>query len=63
MLKKELWVGKKMGGGGKIEILSTSTSAQNKQKKQNDISKQHSKQAIIQGKLREITKCLLTRFS
>ena len=26
------------------------------------MSKQHSKQAIRQGKLRKITKCLLTRF-
>ena len=35
---------------------------QNEQKK-NDISKQLSKQAIRQAKLREITKCLLTRFT
>ena len=35
---------------------------QNEQKK-NDISKQLSKQAIRQGKMREITKCLLTQFS
>ena len=32
-------------------------------KRKNDMSKQHSKQAIRQGKLRKITKCLLTRFS
>ena len=34
-----------------------------KRTKKNDIGKQLSKQAIRQGKLREITKCLLTRFS
>ena len=57
------------GGGrgvGKIVILSTSTSTQIRNRKtsqKNDISKQHNKQAIRQGKLRKITKCLLTRFS
>ena len=42
------------GGGGKIVILSTSTSTQipkHKTSKENDISKQHSKLAIRQGKL------------
>ena len=34
-----------------------------KRTKKNATSKQLSKQAIRQGKLREITKCLLTRFS
>ena len=34
-----------------------------KRTKKNDISKQLSKQAIRQAKLREITKCLLTRFT
>ena len=68
MLKKELLVGKKKGGGGdKIVILSTSTSTQipnhKTSKNKNDISKQHSKQAITQGKLRKIPKCLLTRFT
>ena len=68
MLKKELWVGKKIGRGGKILILSTSTSTQipnhkTSQKKKDDVSKQHSKQAIRQEKLRKTTKCLLTRFS
>ena len=54
-----------MGGGG-VVTLSTSTSTQirnHKTSKKNDISKQHSKQAIRQGKLRKVTKCLLTRFS
>ena len=56
------------GGGGKIVILSTSTSTQipnhkTSKKKKKDISKQHSKEAIRQGKLRKITNCLLTRFS
>ena len=59
------------GGGDKIVTLSNSTSTQipnqktskNKKTKNNDISKQHSKQAIRQGKLRKITTCLLTRFS
>ena len=56
-------------GGAKIVILSTSTSTQipdhktSKQQQQKDISEQHSKQGIRQGKLRKITKCLLTRFS
>ena len=57
-------------GGGSIEIreiLSTATSTQipnhKTNKKKNDISKQLSKGAIRQGKLREITKCLLTQFS
>ena len=77
VLKRELWVGTKKIGreggveGGKIEILSTSTSTQipnyktsKKEKtKQNDINKQHSKQTIRLGKLRKITECLLTRFS
>ena len=52
--------------GGEVEILSTATSTQfpnHKTNKKNDTSKQLSKQAIRQGKLREITKCLLTRFS
>ena len=62
---KKNWEG---GGGGKIVILSTSTSTKipnhktSKQEKKN-IGKQHSKQAIRQGKLRKIIKCLLTRFS
>ena len=49
VLKKELWAGKKsLGGeGGKIVILSTSTSTQipnhKTSKKKNHISKQHSK--------------------
>ena len=66
VLKKKLWVGKKIGsgggGGGKIVIQSTSTSTRilaTKQAKKNDITNQHSKQ----GKLRKVTKCLLTRFS
>ena len=53
-------------GGGKkeiLEILSTATSTQSPNHKTNrektDISKQLSKQAIRQAKLREITKCLL----
>ena len=43
------------GGGDKKVILSKSTlhkSLTTKQAKKNDISKQHSKQAIRQGKLR-----------
>ena len=60
--------GRKDGGGGegKIVILATSTSTQipnHKTSKKNDMSKQHSKQAIRQGKLRKITTCLLIRFS
>ena len=55
------------GGGGKIVILSTATSPKipnhKTTPKKYGISKQHSKQAIRQGKLRKITKCLLTRFS
>ena len=55
-----------MNEGG-VEILSTATSTQipnpKTNKKKNATSKQLSKQAIRQGKLREITKCLLTRFS
>ena len=60
------------GGSGKLVIQSTSTSIQipnrktsqkKRKKKKEDISKQHSKQAIRQGKFRKITKCLLTRFS
>ena len=58
------------GRGGEIVILSTSTctqipnhkTSQKEKKKKNDISKQRSKQANRQGKLRKITKCLLTRF-
>ena len=65
------------GGGGKIVILSThsllhkslttkqATSKKKKKRKKerkNDVRKQHIKQAIGQGKLRKITKCLLTRF-
>ena len=66
-------------GEGKKVILSNSTSTQipnhktskkkkkkerkKEKKRKNDMSKQHSKQAIRQGKLRKITKCLLTRFS
>ena len=34
-----------------------------KRTKKNDIGKQLSKEAIRQGKLREVTKCLLTQFS
>ena len=65
--------GRKIGsgeGGGEIVILSTSTSTQIPNYKTSPPppgkkvqSKQHSKQAIRQGKLRKITKCLLTRFS
>ena len=44
-----------------IHIMTQSPN--HKTNKKNDISKQLSKQAIRQGKLREITKCLLTRFS
>ena len=55
------------GRGGKIVILPKSTSPQipnNKtSKKKKHINKQHSRQVIRQGKLRKITKCLLTRFS
>ena len=58
---------KREGGRvGKIVILCTSSSTQipnhktNKRKK--DESKQHSKQAIRQGKLGKIAKCVLTRF-
>ena len=47
-----------MGGGGEIDSNSVKTS-----QKKYDMSKKHSKQAIRQGKLRKITKCLLTRFS
>ena len=60
-------VGREGWREGQIVILSTSTSAQipnhKTSKKQNEISKQHSKQTIRQGPLREITKWLLTRFS
>ena len=75
MFKRELRVGTKKGGkigsgegGGEIVILSTSTSTQIPNYKTSPPgkkvqSKQHSKQAIRQGKLRKITKCLLTRFS
>ena len=69
MLNKELWVWTKKkkrereGGAGKIVILSTlSTNHKAGKKKKNDISKQHSKQVIIQGKSRKITQFLLTRF-
>ena len=58
--------GREGGGGVKIVFLShfyTNPLPQNKPKKKNDISQQHSKQAIRQGKLTKITKCLLTRFS
>ena len=44
-------------GGGGVEILSTATSSQipnHKTNKKNDTSKQLSKQAIRQGKLREL---------
>ena len=54
------------GGGGKIVILSTFTSTQipnQKTSQKNDITKQLSKQAIRQGKLRKMKKCLLPRFS
>ena len=55
------------GGGCKIVILSTCASTQipnhKTRKKKQDISKQHSKQVIRQGKLRKTTKCLLIRFS
>ena len=58
--------GVKGRGGGERwieirDILSTATSTQSPNHKTN--KKQLSKQAIRQGKLREITKCLLTRFS
>ena len=64
-------MGKKIGGGGiKIVILSPSTSTEipnhktgETEKKNERQRKQQSKQAIRQGKLRKITKCLLTRFS
>ena len=61
--------GRELTEGGWIEIreiLSTATSTQSSNhntNKKKDISKQLSKQAIRQGKLREITKRLLTRFS
>ena len=49
------------------EILSTATSTQiskhNTNNNKKKALKQLSKEAIGQGKLREITKCLLTRFS
>ena len=55
------------GRGGKIVILSTSTFTQipnhKTSKKKNSMIKQHSKRAIILGKLGKITKCLLTWFS
>ena len=55
------------GGGGKIVIIFTSTSPQipnhKTRKKKHDINKHHTKQAVRQGKLRKITKCLLTWFS
>ena len=54
--KKEAGGG--VGGGGEIDSNSVKTS-----QKKYDMSKKHSKQAIRQGKLRKITKCLLTRFS
>ena len=75
MFKRELQVGTKKAEklgvgreGGEIVILSTSTSTQIPNYKTSPPgkkvqSKQHSKQAIRQGKLRKITKCLLTRFS
>ena len=69
MLKKELWVGKKIGrlggGGVKILILSTSTSIQipnhntSKKKKTEASNTVNIRQAIRQGKLRKITKCLV----
>jgi len=46
-----------------IAMLPSQNKKKKKKKKKNDISKQHSKQAIRQEKLRKITKCLLTRFS
>ena len=58
---KQRIVGKEKNreGGGKIVILSTSTSTQipnhKTSKKKHDMSKQLSKQAIRQGKLRKIT--------
>ena len=62
--EKKNWEG---GGEAKIVILSTSTSGQipyhKTSKQKNDVSKQHNEQAVGQGKLRKITKCLLTRFS
>ena len=64
--KKKEKIGREEGRRGKIAILSTYTSTQipnHKASKKNDISKEHSKQAIRWGKLRKITKCLLTRFS
>ena len=49
-----------------VEALDQSKNLQKslttRQAKKYDISKQHSKQAIRQGKLRQITKCLRTRF-
>ena len=50
---------KRGGGGGNIVILSTSTSTQipnQKMTKKSDISKQHSEEALKQGKLRKIYK-------
>ena len=51
------------GGGGGVESNSVHIHFYTKQAKTKDISKQQSKQAIRQGKLRKIAKCLLTRFS
>ena len=48
------------------EILSTATSTQSpnhKTKKTKNKQATHGKQAIRQGKLKDITKCLLNRFS
>ena len=68
MLRRQMWVGTKKIGrkGGWVrfclhQLLHKSLTT--KQAKENDISKQHSKQAIRQEKVRKITKRLLTRFS
>ena len=61
-----LWLGVALTGRPSIikKILSTATSTEipnhkKRTKKKKNLSKQLSKEAIRQGKLREITKCLL----
>ena len=74
MLKKGLWIGAKKRGrqagkeGGrqklaKLYLQPLLHKSPTTKQQSTDISTQHSKKAIRQGKLREITKCLLTRFS
>ena len=52
-----------MGGVGNLSTATFTQIPDYKTSKKNDISKKYSKQALRQGKLREITKCLLTWFS